>query len=377
MAKKKRTKKQKQRNKIIVFVLEIILLAILIGAIFLVSKFAHLWSKVEVGEKLDRTEAGINTDLSTETIETLKGYTNIALFGLDNRSVGKYESGLSDTIMIASINNETKEVKLVSVYRDTYLSVGNGKYKKANTAYSAGGVKQAIQMLNANLDLDITQYVCVDWAALVEAIDALGGIEVELTSKEVSLINSYLWEIDKVVGTDTKKLKGSGTMTIDGAHATAYARIRKTTGSDFRRASRQRIVLEAMLNKAKQSDINTLLNICEVVFDDISTNLSLDEILALAMDVQKYKISATTGFPFDLTTRMLSGSGDTVVPISLANNVSKLHAFMFSTSNYKPSLTVQSISQAIIDKSGVDEDTKPYDMDDYNNTAGQGGTVFD
>ena len=376
--KNKRTKKQKQRNKIIVFVLEILLLLLLLAGIGVVAKFRDLYSQVEQGSQFEnKTEAGINEDIPTEQQEVLKGYTNIAIFGLDNRSVGNYDRGLSDVIMIASINNQTKEVKLVSVYRDTYLSIGDGKYKKANTAYSAGGVKQAVQMLNSNLDLDITKYVCVDWAALVEAIDALGGIEIEVTAKEVELINSYLWEIDKVTGENSKKLKGSGKLTLSGTQATSYARIRKTAGNDFRRASRQRIVLEAMLNKAKQSDINTILDICEAVFDDISTNITLSEILDLAMDVQKYKIGSTTGFPFDLVTRSLSGSGDTVVPVSLENNVSKLHAYMFATEGYTPSFSVQAVSDAIIEKTGVDENTKPYDMEDYNNTAGQGGTVFD
>lgn len=376
--KKKSAKERKLRNKIIVFIVELIFLALLLGALFVWSKFASLYGKIDTDtQKMDNTEAGINEDIDSETIEVLKGYTNIALFGLDNRTMGEYESGLSDTIMIASINNETKEVKLVSVYRDTYLSVGNGKYKKANTAYASGGVKQAIQMLNTNLDLDIKQYVCVDWAALIEAIDALGGVEIEVTKQEVELLNRYIIEIDQVTGGKTEKVKGYGKKMLNGAQATSYARIRYTAGNDFRRASRQRIVLEAMLNKAKKADLNTLLDTCEAVFDDISTNLSLLEILDLAKDVTKYKIGSTTGFPFDLVTDKLSGSGDTVIPVSLENNVSKLHAYMFEAEDYTPSFSVQAISNAIIEKTGVDEDTPPYDLDDYNNTAGQDGTVFD
>ena len=375
--KKKNSKKRKQRNKIILFVVELLFLALLLGALFLWGKFARLYEKIDTDtQKMYNTEAGINEDIDSEQIEVLKGYTNIALFGLDNRTMGKYESGLSDSMIIASINNETKEVKLVSVYRDTYLSIGNGKYKKANTAYASGGVKQAIQMLNTNLDLDIKQYVCVDWAALVEAIDALGGVEIEVTKQEVDFINDYVWEIDKIMGTTTPKLKGSGKLTLDGTQATSYARIRYTTGNDFRRASRQRIVLEAMLNKAKKADLNTLLDICEAVFDDISTNLSLLEIIDLAKDVTKYEISSTTGFPFDLVTDKLAGSGDTVIPVSLENNVSKLHAYMFESEEYTPSFSVKAISDAIIEKTGVDEDTPPYNLDNYNNTAGQGGTVF-
>lgn len=369
--------KKRQRNKIIVFVMELLLLAVVVVGLGVWNKVSEWYEIIEDTEKLNESEAGINSEIDSETRETLKGYTNIALFGLDNRSSGDYDEGRSDTIMIASINNETKEVKLVSVYRDTYLSVGNGNYKKANTAYSSGGVKQAIQMLNANLDLDITKYVCVDWNALVEAIDALGGVEIDVTEAEVTQINKYMKDIDAVTGMTTEKVKGSGVMTLNGTQATSYARIRKLSGNDFRRASRQRIVLEAMLNKAKKADISTLLETCEVVFDDISTNLSLSEIFVLAKDVSKYEIGSTTGFPFDLITKSLSGSGDCVIPVSLENNVSQLHAYMFGTADYKPSFSVQSISNTIIDKTGVDENTKPYDMDDYNNTAGQDGTIFD
>ena len=179
------------------FVMEVALLVVLVIGTSYVVKFKNAFNNIEIGSQFeDRTEAGINegeTGMDSSYIEVvLEGYTNIAIFGLDNRTAGKYDKGLSDVMMVASINNKTKEVKLVSVYRDTYLCIGDGKYKKANTAYSTGGVKKAVQMLNTNLDLDITKYVCVDWNAVVEAIDALGGVEVEVTQKEKELLNSYL-----------------------------------------------------------------------------------------------------------------------------------------------------------------------------------------
>ena len=380
--KKRRTKKQKQRNKIIVFALEVLLLIVLLIGVYFVGRLIKAYSKIENDSEFgNKSEAGINTGsdgISSEYFaEVLEGYTNIALFGLDNRSIGDYDDGRSDSIMIASINNKTKEVKIVSVYRDTYLSVGNGKYNKANTAYAYGGVKQAVQMLNSNLDLDITEYVCVDWAALIEAIDALGGVEIEVTKAEVKYINEYVSQMHKEIGSDGTKVKKEGLQTLNGAQATGYARIRYTSGGDFKRASRQRIVLESMLNKAKEADLATLLDICDNVFDNISTTLTLEEILDLAADVTKYSISSTTGFPFDVTTDKLSGSGDTVIPIVLEENVSKLHEYMFGTVDYDPSFSVKAISDTIIEKTGVDEDTKPYNMDDYNNTAGQNGTVFD
>ncbi len=368
---KRLTKRQKQKKKLILFAVEVIVLLLLLAALYVWGIFG----KVDIQDFGD-SEAGINEDLSSEALTKLGGYTNVALFGLDNRSINNYESGHSDSIMVASINNETKDIKIVSVYRDTYLNVGSSKYGKANNAYASGGIKRAIQMLNMNLDLDVTEYVCVDWAALIEAIDALGGVEIELTSAEVKHLNQYVKDMSKEIGSDRELVSGSGVKKLNGAQATAYARIRYTSGDDFKRSSRQRIVLEAMLNEAKQSDIGTLLDICNAVFDDISTSLTLKEILSLAKDVKAYKIASTTGFPFEMTTKTLTTWGDTVIPIGLSNNVSKLHEYLFGTVDYEPSETVQAISNAIINKTGVTEDESSINVDKFNNTAGQTGTDF-
>lgn len=370
--KKKISKRKQQQRKLIIFGVEILCLLLLLGALYVWS----IVSKMEVDTDFTNSEAGINEDISSETIEVLEGYTNIALFGLDNRSQGKYDRGLSDVIMIASINNKTKEVRLVSIYRDTYLSVGGGKYGKANTAYSRGGAKQAVQMLNANLDLNIKEYACVDWAAVTEAVDALGGVEIELTEEEVRHINERLWEVDVMVNTQSQAVKGAGKQLLTGTQATTYARIRKTAGSDFKRTSRQRIVLEAMLNKAKQADIKTLLDICDVVFDDIATSLTLTEIATLVKDVQKYEIGTTTGFPFEMRGVQLSDAGDAIVPIGLEDDVAKLHQYLFEAEEYSPSKTVQAISKAITQRTGVKQGDASVNVDSFNDTAGQSGTIF-
>lgn len=370
--KKKLTKRQQQKRKLIIFGIEILCLLLLLGALYVWS----LWSRIDVQSDMGDSEAGINEDLEEETLDTLEGYTNIAIFGLDNRGNGKYDRGNSDVIMIASINNKTKEVKLVSVYRDTYLNVGSGKYNKANSAYARGGAKSAVQMLNTNLDLNIKEYMCVDWNAVVEAVDALGGVEVEITEQERVMINDLIIEIDYYVGSKTTQVKKAGVQNLTGAQATAYARIRKTAGNDFKRTSRQRIVLEAMLNKAKKSDLGTLAKICEAVFDDVSTSLDLTEIIGLARHVKEYSIASTSGFPFEMTTANLAQTNSTVVPIGLEDDVSMLHKYLFDTEGYQPSKTVQVISQAIMDKTGITEDSKPIDVDGFNDTAGQQGTVF-
>ena len=370
--KKKLTKRQQQKRKLIIFGVEVLCLILLLGVLYVWS----LWQKIDVQSDMGDSEAGINEDIGEETLDMLEGYTNIALFGLDNRGNGLYERGNSDVIMIASINNKTKEVKIVSVYRDTYLNVGSGKYNKANSAYARGGAKAAVQMLNTNLDLNIKEYMCVDWAAVTEAVDALGGVEVDITEQERQLINEWVVEVDYYVGTNSPKIKEAGLQTLTGAQATTYARLRKTSGSDFKRTSRQRIVMEAMLNKAKTADLTTLKNICEAVFDDISTSLDLTEIIGLARYVKEYTIVSTSGFPFEMTTANLAETNSTVVPVGLEDDVAALHKYLFDTEDYQPSMTVKTISTAIIEKTGISEDSASINVDSYNDTAGQSGTVF-
>lgn len=367
--KNSRKRRKKKSKKLLLFVFEVLLLAILL----LVAYFVSMMNRIKY-ENLDESEAGINSDLDENTILSLEGYTNIALFGLDNRSSNNYDTGNSDVIMIASINNETKDIKLVSVYRDTYLSIGNGSYHKSNAAYAHGGAKQAVQMLNSNLDLDIKEYVCVDWAAMVKVIDDLGGLDLEITEGEMNQINKYKHDIDKVTGKSTPSVTQYGLVHLDGTQATTYARIRKLAGDDFKRASRQRIVLQAIMEKAKKADFATLTNICNSVIDDISTSLSITQILALAKNVGSYSIKSTTGFPFELTTENLSGSGDTVIPADLATNVKELHKYMFDDDTYVLSSTVQTISDAIVYKTGINVDSALINTSDYNETAGATGT---
>ena len=365
---KKRRKKKKSR-KIVLFVFEILLLAILLVAAY----FIGMVNRVKY-ENMSETEAGINDDLSKDTLESLEGYTYIAVFGLDNRSANNYQEGNSDVVMIASIDNKTKNVKLVSVYRDTFLSVGGGTYFKCNNAYARGGAKQAVQMLNSNLDLDIKEYVCVDWAAVVEVIDDLGGLDLNITQGEMNQINKYKKDVDGVTGKNTPNVTQYGLVHLDGTQATTYARIRKLSGDDFKRASRQRIVLQAMLEKAKKANPATLVKICNSVVDDISTTLSLDQMVSLAKDVTKYKISSTTGFPTDLTTKNMPRCGDTVIPADLVTNVKKLHEYMFDDATYTPSQTVQAISDTIVNTTGITADSAKINTSDYNETVGATGT---
>ena len=281
------------------------------------------------------------------------GYTNFAVFGVDSRE-GEMEKGTrTDCLIVASLNNETKEVKLVSVYRDSFLDLSDGRLQKCNAAYSYGGAEQAINMLNMNLDLDIQDFVTVDFTAVSDVVDLLGGIEIEIQEEEVQYLNEFIDETGAVAGKPANHIITAGVQTLDGVQATTYARIRSTAGSDFTRTERQRRVIEKIAEKAVKSDLVTINKIIDQVFPKIKTSLSMTEILNYAKSFAKYKIAGTTGFPMEKTTDTIPGKGSIVIPTDLITNVKMLHEFLYGTADYQPSSKVQSIDSAIKAELGV------------------------
>ncbi len=339
-------KKKKKKNKVILFVVEIVILAALLVGLYVYSKMNQVDSTGEI------EEAEVNIELDSETAEVLKGYTNIALFGIDNRDTGKYDVGNSDCIMIASINNDSKKVKLLSIYRDTFLNVKDDTYNKINSAYAYGGPKGAIAALNKNLNLDIVNYVSVDFGAVVEAVDLLDGIELTLTDQEVQIMNdNYIDEINTVTNHSSSKLSSGGTYTVDGVQALAYCRIRYTAGDDFKRTERQRTVLSKMIEKAKGTSITTVGSMINSMIGEISTSFTSGEMLKLASSVMDYELEDTHGWPFELCTGQYGTKGDLVVPTDLETNVKELHEYLFNEKN-NVSNTVSGISEYIVDYTG-------------------------
>ena len=350
---RRQLRRKKRRKRIIVLILELIILAVL--GVVAYGMF-----------KLDKLDFNILDKSRLDVYKDTGPYTNIALFGLDSRN-GELEGGVqSDTIMIASINNETSDVKLVSVYRDTLLQQADGTYEKANSAYNTGGVEDAISLLNRNFDLDIQNYVSVNFNALVDVIDLLGGLEIDMTAEEAFWCNGYAFETAQVTGKEMTQIKEeAGTQLLDGVHAVGYARIRYTDGNDFKRTERQRIVLEKVMEKAKKASFSTLNKIVDEVFPQISTSFSSADLLGFAANALNYNIVDTSGFPFDVTTseNVRNHSGSYVVPIDFSSNVSRLHEFLFGEEDYTPSETVQQIDNDIIYLTGVDESTTAMQSD--------------
>ncbi len=346
--KKKMTTKKRRTIKLAVFAGEILVLIVVLAGLYMALKLSKINSNVQYDSDLQ-----VNS-LDEETTSYLSNYTTIVLFGLDNRSSGNLNRGLSDVIIICSINKETYEVRMASVYRDTYLDIGNDKgFRKCNSAYSYGGATQAINMLNTNLDLDIDGYITVDFNAVAETVDLLGGIEIEITGTEARLMTGYIEEIAEITGKQANYLTSGGTYLLDGVQATAYCRIRYTSGGDYKRTERQRLVIQKMVEKALTSNLSTIDSIIDTVFPDIQTNMTILELLQYAANGTKYSITETTGFPFDKTTMTISSKGDCVIPIDLAANVAQLHAFLYDQEDYQVTAEVQTISQQIMTDTGV------------------------
>lgn len=339
-----RKKKKKKKKGKVLFGVSILVLLILFLGLFVMAQLNRM-DRVNLGDIL--VNAGIGGS---------SGYRNIALFGVDSRS-GELTSGTnSDTIIVCSINERTGDIKLASVYRDTYLDHTNGTYGKATECYAEGGAELSINMLNKNLDLDITDFVTVNFNAIVEAVDLLGGIEIDVTEEELEWLNGYAYDLinqSQVENYTTyEPLTSAGTQNLNGVQALAYCRIRYTTGWDFKRTERQREVLNKIFQKAQSQGVTALASLVNQMLPDIATSLSNTEILSLAAGIANYEIVDSIGFPYNQTTADID-AGDCVVPINLADNVSQLHADLFGTEGYTPSDTVQQISNQIISNTGI------------------------
>ncbi len=332
--------------------MEILVLLIVLAVLFVVQKM----SKIDSGNKEDVEGAKVQkNELHATAKETQEKYRTIALFGLDNRSTGQLDRGNSDVVIVASINEETKEVKLASIYRDTYVDLTDGEFSKCNAAYAHGGAEQAVSMLNVNFDLDIDDYIAFDFAAVADAIDLLGGVEIELTNAEADGINGYIEEVAKYAGKTPNYIWGGGTYNMDGPQATAYARIRYTKGDDYKRTERQRLVIQKMVEKALASDLGTINDLVDTIFPEIKTSLTNTDILMLAKDAFSYKLGENAGFPSEEIRWAGKVNGaDMVMACELTDMVVELHHFLFEEEEYTVSPDVQALSDKIVERTGID-----------------------
>lgn len=357
---KRLLKKKRRKRKIILLIIEVIVLLIVLAALYVWQALDKISKPEDTSSGLSATDLNINeNELEEETIELMKGFEDVALFGVDNYFNGHADSGNSDVIMIASINNDTKEVRLVSVYRDTFLDTDvqtsdSPNFHKANRAFALGGAEQSIRMLNASLDLDIEHYITVDFKVVTDVVNMLGGVEIDVDESEMKELNRHIDTTAKATGDTAVYITSPGLQTLNGTQATTYARIRKTVGNDFARAERQREVINEVVKKAKKTDLPTINKIINQVFPEICTNYTNTEIIRLAAGMFDYELADSTGFPFSKYPAKLGGSkGDVVMCADLENNVRALHRYLYNDTNYVPSATVINYSDLIKNNYGI------------------------
>ena len=344
-------RKKKKMNKGLKIFLIILLILFIIVAGLGVAGYTFVNGKIGKMQKenIDTTAVGINE----ETKQELKGYRNIALLGIDSRADDYGLGNRSDCIIIASINQETNEVKLISVYRDTYVYVtesGKERLDKITHAYSYGGAQNTLKSLNEALDLNITEFVTVNFDAVIAAVDSLGGVYIDIDSSEVNYINDYINATSESSGVKSSHITHAGNQKLDGVQAVSYSRVRYTAGGDYKRTERMRTVVEAMLSKAKTLGIGQLNSFADTILPKIRTNISSSEIWGLVPKLASFKVTGSLGWPYE--TKGITLDRWYGVPVTLQSNVEKLHKEAFGQDDYEASDTVKEMSSAIIKKTG-------------------------
>ena len=348
-----KTKENKPKKKMNI-VLKIFLILFTIILIFVITVFttAYFYLQSKLGKidyvDLKSSEITINNGIDN----SLATYRNIALLGIDARSDTFNRGNRSDCIMILSLNEKTNEVKIFSVYRDTYLDIDGHGLDKVTHAYSYGGPKLALSTLNKNLDLNITEFVAINFDTVRTVVDSINGITMPIDSQEVKYINNYINSLNKQFGTSSKNITTPGTYTLDGVQALAYSRIRYTDGGDYKRTERMRDVFTAVLKKAKTMNVSELNNLADTILPHVSTNINKKEITNMIPKAMSFNINDSFGWPYQTYGKLINKVWYGI-PLNLQNNVSQLHSALFDEENYEPTETVKNISNNIIQKTGL------------------------
>ena len=358
MAKEEKKKKKSKIKPIGITFL--VFLSIVVGGAF--GYFNYLVSLTKSGTNEEFNQKNI---IQNKEVKNKDEYWTFAIFGVDARNSSLGKGNRSDSVIVASLNLGTNEVKLTSMYRDTLVDIPGYGYDKLTHAYAFGGPELAISTLNHNFDLDIKDYVTVNFAVAEDIIDLLGGVEINVQENEVKWLNGYVHSLaGEGADTKVKYIDGAGLQTLSGSQAVAYARIRYTGGGDYKRAKRQRTVLNAALEKAKTCGIGTLNDVIQTMFSQISTNLTVTDILKLAANINAYEIKDSQGFPYHIkeakaTTYAYPDRKVAVdIPTMLSEDLKTLHYQLYNEG--QPS-TVEAPSDSHLDEeNGVANENNGY-----------------
>lgn len=352
---------QKRKRRIMIILLEVLAL---IG-VLVFAAYSYLNKSLNMIQRLPWNPDDIkNVEISQEKQEQMSGYWTIAVFGVDSRNASVGKGNNSDVNIICNINQGTGEIKLVSVYRDTYLNISDkNSYNKLNSAYLQGGPEQAVKALNKNLDLDIDDYATFNWKAVADGINILGGIDLELSKAEFYYINAFVTETVKATGVPSEPVKHAGMVHLDGVQAVAYGRLR-LMDTDYARTERQRKVISLAFDKAKKADWATLNNIIQTVFPQVATSIEIADVLSMGRDIGRLHLGESGGFPEARGDADMGSKGACVIPKTLETNVVALHKFLFDDEEYETTETVKAISKKIISDTGMAKAAKPVESVD-------------
>ena len=328
-----------------------IVTVLVLALVLAVGGVAMLFATVASAEHIaiDKNDAGIDAGAAA----SLDGYRNILVLGTDARKGQEDSEVRSDAIIVASINEETDEVKLFSVFRDTLLDVDDGTLDKITHAYAYGGPQQSLKAINKNLDLNIDEVVVINWKTVADMIDAVGGIEIDVQESELEELNKYIPNTAKNVDGPSDTVESAGKQTLNGVQAVTYARIRKDAATgDYRRNERMKIVFSETFKEVKHAGPLKMLSVARHAMPEVKTNMGTISIVKLILKARSFDMTdSTTGFPYDV--EGWTGSAWYGVPVNLSNNVSKLHGQFFDQEGYTPSETVQEISYSIANRTGI------------------------
>lgn len=283
---------------------------------------------------------GIDPDVD----KMLEGYRNVLIMGLDTEYIENEENNRSDAIVIVSINEENEDVKMFSVYRDTYLKIDDEHgYDKINHAYAFGGIPLSTYAINTNLDLNIRETIALTWETVRTMVDELDGITINILPEEVAPLNGML--------DDKNHITSSGEQTINGEQAVQYCRMRYDS-SDFRRNERFKDVLAQAFRETQSLPTEERIALAEDMLDLIVSNVPNKTVAETMLEISEYEIKSSTEWPY----HKRGWTSNTIyyaVPIDLQKNVSELHYNIFDQEEYIPTDRVLDIKEGIHERTGI------------------------
>lgn len=311
--------------------------AVIIAAAVIIWGYADSKvSKIQTTE-LDEEKLQISEEVEEELEELEDEYVNMAVFGVNIKSE-KDAAVDSDAVYVASLNTSTKEIKLMCVYGNAVMN-HNGQTIRMKDAYAEDGAESAIAVLNENLDLNIKKYVSINFKAMVDMIDILGGIEIDVKKNEIPHINGYAQGIAEMLGKKAKEVKKPGRQTLDGMQAAGYCRIRVTKGGDVKRTGRQQEVIEKMLGKLKDAGFSQMDQMMDVVFPEVETNFTTEEMLSYGKDAASYSLTSIPAFPREIKPQkklkkkkgqQFADYEEIVEGVNIEKEVQEIHKELFS-----------------------------------------------